>query len=104
MAIFRAPRGDPNHASLACFWLPWIHSLKLAKRREQWSRGTAGDQRTHRHQLRLACGREYGFASQDGVHGDGRYCESGLRLEGANKFYDTMILLGPRTYELAPGH
>jgi adenylate cyclase len=23
------------------------------------------------------------------------------RLEGANKFYDTLILLGPRTYELA---
>ena len=25
------------------------------------------------------------------------------RLEGANKFYDTLILLGPRTYELAAG-
>jgi len=25
------------------------------------------------------------------------------RLEGANKYYDTQILLGPRTYELAAG-
>src|SRR6476661_3427672 len=33
------------------------------------SRGTAGYQRTYWHQLRMACGRQYGFARQDGVHG-----------------------------------
>lgn len=101
MAIFGAPRGDPNHASLACFAALDSQS-ELAKRREQWKADGQPE-------IRARIGINSGWLVVGNMGSQARmeYTVMGdtvnlaSRLEGANKFYDTLILLGPRTYELA---
>lgn len=101
MAIFGAPRGDPNHASLACFAALDSQS-ELAKRRELWKA-------EGRPEISARIGINSGWVVVGNMGSQARleYTVMGdavnlaSRLEGANKFYDTLILLGPRTYELA---
>jgi adenylate cyclase len=101
MAIFGAPRGDPNHASLACFAALDSQS-ELAKRREQWKAEGQPDI-----SARIGINSGWLVVGNMGSHARMEYTVMGdavnlaSRLEGANKFYDTLILLGPRTYELA---
>lgn len=101
MAIFGAPRGDPNHASLACFAALDSQS-ELATRREQWKAEGQPE-------IRARIGINSGWLVVGNMGSQARmeYTVMGdtvnlaSRLEGANKFYETLILLGPRTYELA---
>jgi len=101
MAIFGAPRGDPNHASLACFAALDSQS-ELAKRREQWK--AEGQPEIS---ARIGINSGWLVVGNMGSQVRMEYTVMGdtvnlaSRLEGANKFYDTLILLGPRTYELA---
>lgn len=101
MAIFGAPRGEPNHASLACY-AALENQTALARLRKEW--------KTQGHPEVIA---RIGINSGPLVVGNvgsqvrmeytvmGDSVNLASRLEGANKFYDTLILLGPRTYELA---
>lgn len=101
MAIFGAPRGDPNHASLACFAALDSQS-ELAKLREQWK--AEGQPEIS---ARIGINSGWLVVGNMGSQARLEYTVMGdtvnlaSRLEGANKFYDTLILLGPRTYELA---
>ena len=101
MAIFGAPRGDPNHASLACFAALDSQS-ELAKLREQWK--AEGQLEIS---ARIGINSGWLVVGNMGSQARMEYTVMGdsvnlaSRLEGANKFYDTLILLGPRTYELA---
>jgi adenylate cyclase len=101
MAIFGAPRGDPAHATLACYTA--LESQRtLARLRELW--------KSEGHPEIFA---RIGINTGDLVVGNmgsqarmeytamGDSVNLASRLEGANKFYDTQILLGRRTYELA---
>jgi adenylate cyclase len=101
MAIFGAPRGEPNHASLACY-AALENQSALVRLREEW--------KAQGHPAVIA---RIGINSGPLVVGNvgsqvrmeytvmGDSVNLASRLEGANKFYDTLILLGPRTYELA---
>ena len=101
MAIFGAPRGDPNHASLACFAALDSQS-ELTKLREQWK--AEGQPEIS---ARIGINSGWLVVGNMGSQARMEYTVMGdtvnlaSRLEGANKFYDTLILLGPRTYELA---
>ncbi len=101
MAIFGAPRGEPNHASLACFAALDSQS-ELAKRRAQWKAEGQPDI-----SARIGINSGWLVVGNMGSHARMEYTVMGdtvnlaSRLEGANKYYDTLILLGPRTYELA---
>jgi adenylate cyclase len=101
MAIFGAPRGDPNHASLACF-AALDSQAELAKRREQWK--AEGQPEIS---ARIGINSGWLVVGNMGSQARMEYTVMGdtvnlaSRLEGANKYYDTLILLGPRTYELA---
>jgi adenylate cyclase len=101
MAIFGAPRGEPTHASLACF-AALENQAALAQLRKGWaSRGYPEIvARIGINSGPLVVGNMGSQARMEyTVMGDSVNLAS--RLEGANKFYDTSILLGPRTYELA---
>ncbi len=101
MAIFGAPRGEPNHASLACFAALECQA-ELALLRERWKA-------EGRPEIRARIGINSGWLVVGNMGSQSRleYTVMGdavnlaSRLEGANKFYDTLILLGPRTSELA---
>ncbi len=101
MAIFGAPRGEPNHASLTCF-AALESQADLARRRQQWE--AEGQPEIS---ARIGINSGWLVVGNMGsptrleytVMGDAVNLAS--RLEGANKFYDTLILIGPRTYELA---
>lgn len=101
MAIFGAPRGEPNHASLACF-AALESQAELARRREQWK--AEGQPEIN---ARIGINSGWLVVGNMGSPARMEYTVMGdavnlaSRLEGANKFYDTRILLGPRTYELA---
>ncbi len=101
MAIFGAPLGDPNHATLACY-AALESQVELARLRETWKAQGYPEiaARIGVNSGQLVVGN---MGSQERleytVMGDSVNLAS--RLEGANKFYDTLILLGPRTAELA---
>ncbi|MDO9116417.1 MAG: CHASE2 domain-containing protein [Nitrospira sp.] len=103
MAIFGAPRGEPNHATLACF-AALDSQRELARLRERWKADGQPEisARIGINSGWLVVGNMGSQARMEyTVMGDAVNLAS--RLEGANKFYDTLILLGPRTYELAAG-
>ena len=101
MAIFGAPRGDPNHATLACYAA--LESQEaLVRLREEWKAQGFPEivARIGINSGPIVVGNMGSQARMEyTVMGDNVNLAS--RLEGANKFYDTLILLGPRTYELA---
>ena len=101
MAIFGAPRGEPTHASLACF-AALENQAALARLREGWTARGYPEMiaRIGINSGPLVVGNMGSQARMEyTVMGDSVNLAS--RLEGANKFYNTLILLGPRTYELA---
>jgi adenylate cyclase len=101
MALFGAPRGEANHATLACYAALDCQQALVSCRPAWQARGFP--------ELTTRIGVNSGslvvgnMGSQSRmeytVMGDSVNLAS--RLEGANKFYDTRLLLGPRTYELA---
>ncbi len=101
MALFGAPRGEPNHASLACF-AALESQAELVRRREQWKAQGWPDI-----QARIGINSGWLVVGNMGSPARMEYTAMGdavnlaSRLEGANKYYETQILLGPRTYELA---
>lgn len=101
MAIFGAPRGDPDHAAQACFAALEVQAAHEELNRDLTARGfkplttriginsgpiVVGNMGSRVRMEYTAMGDSVNLSS---------------RLEGANKFYHTLILLGPRTYELA---
>ncbi len=103
MAIFGAPRGDPDHAVQACYAALDVQAAHEPLNRDLAARGfkplttriginsgpiVVGNMGSQVRMEYTAMGDSVNLAS---------------RLEGANKFYHTLILLGPRTYELACG-
>ena len=103
MAIFGAPRGEPNHATLACY-AALDSQAALARLREEWTAQGHPEiiARIGVNSGPLVVGNMGSQARMEyTVMGDSVNLAS--RLEGANKFYDTLILLGPRTYELSHG-
>jgi adenylate cyclase len=101
MAIFGAPRNEPSHATLACYTA--IESQEaLSKLRAEWKAKGHPEisARIGINTGQLVVGNMGSQARMEyTVMGDSVNLAS--RLEGANKFYSTLILLGPRTYELA---
>ena len=101
MALFGAPLGEPTHSTLACYSA--LESQEtLARLRAEWkARGLP--------ELKARIGINTGDLVVGNMGSQARmeYTAMGdsvnlaSRLEGANKFYGTLILLGPRTYELA---
>jgi adenylate cyclase len=101
MALFGAPSYEPQHATLACYAALDCQRM-LAQRQAAWqAQGfPALTTRIGVNSGPLVLGN---MGSEKRVEytvmGDSVNLAS--RLEGANKEYHTLILLGPRTYELA---
>lgn len=101
MAIFGAPLDDPTHASRACFAALECQA-ELALLRAEWLKEGLPE-------IGARIGINSGACIVGNMGSDERmeYTVTGdsvnlaSRLEGANKFYDTLILLGQRTAELA---
>ena len=101
MAIFGAPLSEPTHAALACYAALDSQEALVTLRAEWKSR-----------ELPEIAAR-IGINTGDLVVGNmgsqtrleytvmGDSVNLASRLEGASKFYDTLILIGPRTHELA---
>ena len=101
MALFGAPNRAPNHATLACYAALDCQQM-LAHRHAAWQQHgfpelstriginsglvLLGNMGSEKHMEYTAMGDSVNLAS---------------RLEWTNKVYNTLILLGPRTYELA---
>ena len=101
MAIFGAPLGEPNHASLACY-AALDSQTELTRLRQRWLAMGHPDitARIGINSGPLIVGNMGSQARMEyTVMGDSVNLSS--RLEGANKYYGTLILLGPRTFELA---
>jgi adenylate cyclase len=103
MALFGAPLGEPNHATLACY-AALDSQTELARLREAWKQEGLPE-------IIARIGINSGPCIVGNMGSQARleYTVMGdcvnlaSRLEGANKFYDTMILLGTKTFELAEG-
>ena len=101
MAIFGAPLDDAAHASRACS-AALECQLELARLRAEWLKEGLPE-------IGARIGINSGACIVGNMGSDERmeYTVTGdsvnlaSRLEGANKFYDTLILLGQRTAELA---
>ncbi|HRC44629.1 MAG TPA: adenylate/guanylate cyclase domain-containing protein, partial [Nitrospira sp.] len=101
MALFGAPLDDPKHASLACY-AALDCQAELARLREEWKREGLPE-----------IGARIGLNSGPCIVGNmgseermeytvtGDSVNLASRLEGASKYYDTLILIGQRTAELA---
>lgn len=101
MALFGAPLDDPKHASLACY-AALDCQVELARLREVWKREGLPE-----------IGARIGLNSGPCIVGNmgseermeytvtGDSVNLASRLEGASKYYDTLILIGQRTAELA---
>ncbi|HET9963204.1 MAG TPA: adenylate/guanylate cyclase domain-containing protein, partial [Nitrospiraceae bacterium] len=101
MAIFGAPLNDPTHASRACF-AALDCQAELAVLRDAWMK--EGLPEIH---ARIGINSGSCIVGNMGSEERMEYTVTGdcvnlaSRLEGANKFYDTLVLLGQRTVELA---
>jgi adenylate cyclase len=101
MALFGAPLNDPAHASRACF-AALDCQAELAVLRDVWVKEGLPE-------IKARIGINSGSCIVGNMGSEERmeYTVTGdcvnlaSRLEGANKFYDTLILLGERTAELA---
>ena len=101
MALFGAPLNDPKHATLACF-AALDCQAELSRLREIWKQEGLPE-----------IGARIGINSGPCIVGNmgseermeytvmGDSVNLASRLEGASKFYDTLILIGQRTAELA---
>lgn len=101
MALFGAPLDDPKHATLACF-AALDCQVELVRLRETWKQEGLPE-----------IGARIGINSGPCIVGNmgseermeytvtGDSVNLASRLEGASKFYDTLILIGQRTAELA---
>ena len=101
MALFGAPLGESNHATLACY-AALDSQAALTILRDQWKKEGLPDI-----VARIGINAGPCIVGNMGSQTRLEYTVMGdcvnlaSRLEGANKFYDTLILLGPRTVELA---
>jgi adenylate cyclase len=101
MALFGAPLGEPTHATLACY-AALDSQEALARLRADWK--ARGHKELH---ARIGINTGASVVGNMGSQARMEYTVMGdsvnlaSRLEGANKYYDTLILLGPHTYELA---
>lgn len=101
MALFGAPLGEPNHASLACY-AALDSQRELRQLRAAWKAEGLPDI-----VARIGINSGPCIVGNMGSHQRLEYTVMGdcvnlaSRLEGANKYYETLILLGPRTAELA---
>ena len=101
MALFGAPLNDPKHASLACY-AALDCQVELARLRHIWKQEGLPE-----------IGARIGINSGPCIVGNmgseermeytvtGDSVNLASRLEGASKYYDTLILIGQRTAELA---
>lgn len=101
MALFGAPLDDPKHASLACY-AALDCQVELARLRQVWKQEGLPE-----------IGARIGINSGPCIVGNmgseermeytvtGDSVNLASRLEGASKYYDTLILIGQRTAELA---
>jgi len=101
MALFGAPLDDPKHASLACY-AALDCQAELARLRRLWMQEGLPE-------IGARIGINSGPCIVGNMGSDERmeYTVTGdsvnlaSRLEGASKYYDTLILIGQRTAELA---
>lgn len=101
MAFFGAPRYTPDHASLACF-AALDCQRQLTQLQARWSaRGyPAIATRIGLNSGQVVLG-NVGSPSRMEYTAMGDSVNLASRLEGANKYYKTKILLGTHTYQLA---
>lgn len=100
MAVFGAPLGDPNHASLACKTAVEMQS-RLKTLRERWKA-------EGRPELHVRIGINSGPVVAGNVGSKDRFdytvmgdtVNLGSRLEGANKQYGTEIMVGKNTFDM----